>query len=121
MNMTGGSYSSCYLYFLYSNATAPTAIYSLSLHDALPISALGQTGTYTIFIDPQGAATGGVTVQLNNESGVADACTAGTAVARMTTTAGGQDARLTFSGTAGQRVSLAVTNVTNPTAYVYLV
>src|SRR5437762_14130413 len=96
MNMTGGSYSSCYLYFLYSNATAPTAIYSLSLHDALPISALGQTGTYTIFIDPQGAATGGVTVQLNNDSDVTGTITAGGSPVTVTTTVVGQDARLTF-------------------------
>jgi hypothetical protein len=33
----------------------------------------------------------------------------------------GQDARLTFNGTSGQRVSLEVTSVTNPSAYVYLV
>src|SRR5262249_57248664 len=30
--------SSCPLYFSFSNAAAPTAIYPLSLHDALPIS-----------------------------------------------------------------------------------
>ena len=39
----------------------------------------------------------------------------------VSTTAPGQNARLSFDGTAGQRVSIRVANVTMPNAYVSLV
>jgi hypothetical protein len=39
----------------------------------------------------------------------------------VTTTTAGQDGRLTFSGTAGQRITALVTNASNPMAYVKLV
>ena len=39
----------------------------------------------------------------------------------VTTTTAGQDGRVSFSGTAGQRISVRVTNVTNPAGYVNLV
>jgi len=64
---------------------------------------------------------GSETLQLNNDSDVTGTITAGGSAVTVTTTVVGQDARQTFSGTAGQRVSLAVTSVTNPSAYVYLV
>jgi hypothetical protein len=81
---------------------------------------LAQTGTYTIFIDPQGPATGGVTVQVNNDSDVTGTITPGGSAVTVTTTVPGQDARLTFTGTANQRVSLLSTNTTTST-YVNLV
>jgi YD repeat-containing protein len=121
MNLTSGSYSSCYLTLKNPDGTTLTSGSCSGATGFVDTAALGQTGTYTIFIDPQGVATGGVTVQLNNDSDVTGTITAGGSPVTVTTTVVGQDARLTFSGTVGQRVSLAVTNVTNPTAYVYLV
>src|SRR5436305_3100423 len=35
----------CFLYLFFFNDTAPTEIYTLSLHDALPISPVSYTGT----------------------------------------------------------------------------
>src|SRR5438034_5328243 len=46
--------------------------------------------SYTIFIDPQGAATGGVTVQLNNDSDVTGTITAGGSPVTVTTTVVGR-------------------------------
>jgi YD repeat-containing protein len=73
---------------------------------------LSQTGTFTIFIDPQGTKTGGVTVQVNSDSDVTGTIIPGGPAVTVTTTAPGQDVRLTFSAAANQRVSLVTTNVT---------
>jgi len=71
---------------------------------------LPATGTYTIVIDPASTATGGVTLTLNNVIDATGTITANGDPVTTTTTTEGQNARLTFSGTAGQRVSLKGTN-----------
>jgi hypothetical protein len=58
-------------------------------------------------------------VQLNDDTDATGAITIDGAPVTATTVQG-QDARLTFSATAGQRVFLQVTNVTNPSATVSL-
>ena len=92
---------------------------------------LGATGTYTILLDPQGTATGSTTLTLYDvpadDSGT---IIAGGAPASVTTTVPGQNAKRTFGGTAGQRISLNITGVTissmtvgirNPDGQTYLV
>ena len=68
---------------------------------------LPQAGTYTIVVDPQGAATGSSAVRLFDVPPDAAAAIAlgGPAVPLATTTPG-QNARLTFTGVAGRRASL---------------
>ncbi|WP_203912639.1 RHS repeat-associated core domain-containing protein [Rhizocola hellebori] len=68
------------------------------------------SGTYEVLIDPSAARTGSVTATLSSEvdAGIVDAVGAGTAV---TVVRPGQDARVAFAGTAGQRLSLAGTNL----------
>ena len=63
-------------------------------------------GTYTIFVDPQAAVVGSVTLTLYNVPGRSERADrpGGPAVA-VTTTTPGQNAKLTFDGTAGQRVA----------------
>ena len=78
---------------------------------------LPATGTYTIQVDPQLLATGSATVQVYNvpanPSSPITACTALPCTpTTATTTAPGQNAGLTFSGTAGQRVSVLAGNST---------
>jgi subtilisin-like proprotein convertase family protein len=75
-----------------------------------PPSTLPTTGTYTIVIDPSGTYTGNVTLKLMsyltgtlNLDGTATTSTIATV---------GQNALYTFSGTAGQWVSLGITGVT---------
>jgi YD repeat-containing protein len=72
---------------------------------------LPTTGTYTVFVDPQGTVTGSITVLLNSFADVTGTISAGTALTATTTTPG-QNAFYTFSGTAGQQVSINITSST---------
>jgi hypothetical protein len=69
----------------------------------LPIS-----GTYSIVVDPQGSATGELTLRLHDVPGDATAAAAPDGSATVTTATPGQNARVTFAGTAGSRVSVKV-------------
>jgi hypothetical protein len=74
---------------------------------------LPATGTYTIVVDPTGTTTGSVTLTLYAVPGdAAGTITPGGAAVSVAMTVPGQNASLTFAGTAGNRVSLRLTNVT---------
>ena len=75
--------------------------------------ALPATGRYRILVDPQGTSTGSMTLTLYDvpPDTTATISPAGPPVA-VSATVPGQNATATFGGTAGQRVSLALTNVT---------
>ena len=62
-------------------------------------------GTYTILLDPQGAATGSLTAQILSVPPTAadKVATIGGPAATATTTAPGQNATWSFAGAAGQR------------------
>ncbi len=77
---------------------------------------LPATGTYTILLDPTGAYTGNVTVTVSSELG-GEIVPQGAAVPIAISRAG-QNARYTFSGTAGQAVSLQLSDVTIRSGYV---
>jgi YD repeat-containing protein len=117
LNLTSGTYSVCNLSLINPDGTTLTTDYGgcSGSTDFVNTVALTQTGTYTIFIDPQGTATGGVTVQVNNDSDITGTITPGGSPVTVTTTVPGQDARLTFTGTANQHVSLLSTSVTTST------
>lgn len=68
------------------------------------------TGTYTILVDPTDNATGSVTLALYSVTDVTGTITAGGPAVTVTTTAPGQNATLTLSGTGGQRISVFGTN-----------
>lgn len=75
-----------------------------------PPSTLPTTGTYSIVVDPAGTNTGTITLTLMSYlSGTLSLD--GTATV-STISSIGQNARYTFTGTAGQWVSLGMTNVT---------
>ena len=76
----------------------------------LDLAALTVTGTYTVLIDPNGVGTGSTTLWLSSE--VSGTITLGGAAVPVSVVRPGQRVRLTFSGTAGQRVSLNATAVT---------
>ena len=79
----------------------------------IDVTTLPSTGTYTILVDPNTLATGSLTLALNSVpadySGTITATTGGSSVT-VTTSVSGQNGALTFSGTAGQRISLQGTN-----------
>lgn len=73
---------------------------------------LPATGTYTILIDPIGTNTGSIGFTLYNSTDATGTITPGGSAVTVSTTVPGQNVRLTFSGSAGQRVSLQLTNST---------
>ena len=73
---------------------------------------LSQTGTYTIFISGQGSATGSHTVRVVQAADATAVATIGGPAVTTTTTIPGQNARVTFDGTAGQLVSWLFSSVT---------
>jgi hypothetical protein len=77
---------------------------------ALDMPALPSTGTYSVLVDPGGVATGNITLTLSQE--VTGTITIDGPAVTASVTRSGQRARLTFSGTAGQRLSLALTGPT---------
>ncbi|QDY07874.1 hypothetical protein FJK98_12430 [Micromonospora sp. HM134] len=67
-------------------------------------------GTYSILLNPDGMYTGAVTLQVHDVPADATAAvTPGGAAATLTTTVPGQNATLTFPGSAGQVVTVAMT------------
>jgi len=78
---------------------------------------LPTAGTYAVFLDPNGSATGSATVQIYDVPPDAGGpITPSGAPATVNTTVPGQNARLTFAATAGQRVSLRISNVSYTSA-----
>jgi hypothetical protein len=78
--------------------------------DALTIPV---TGTYTVQVDPNGTNIGSITLTLSDvPPDVTGPIVAGGPSVTVNLTASGQNARLTFSGTTGQRVSLKATGTT---------
>jgi YD repeat-containing protein len=71
----------------------------------LPVS-----GSYKIVLDPQGTATGSVTLRLYRASDVVGTLPSGTP--KVITTGIGQNARYTFSASAGSRLSLRTSSAT---------
>jgi YD repeat-containing protein len=63
-------------------------------------------GTYTILIDPSGTSTGNMTLTLYGVTDTTTTITPNGPAVTVTTTIPGQNARLTFTGTAGQRISI---------------
>ncbi len=86
----------------------PSCMETSGFIDALT---LASTGTYTIVIDPASVAAGSLTLTLYDlPADVMGTITPGGSPVTVSTTTPGQNATLTFVGTAGQRVSLRGTN-----------
>jgi hypothetical protein len=70
---------------------------------------LSDTGTYVITVNPGGLNVGSATLTLHDvPTDAAASIVPGGSAVQVTTTAPGQNAQVSFSGTAGQRVSLTV-------------
>jgi hypothetical protein len=70
---------------------------------------LTTTGTYNILVDPQGSATGHMTLTLYDSSDLTGTITPGGSAVNVTVSRPGQNANLTFTGVAGQRITVLVT------------
>lgn len=86
---------------------------------SLDLPVLPMAGTYTIFLDPVSTYTGNVTVTLSTE--MTGTITPGGSAVPITISRVGQNARYSFTGTAGQTVSLQLSSVTITSGYVSLI
>src|SRR5215213_7729795 len=121
MNLSSVTINGAYVSLLRPDGSQQTYVYTGTGGTFMDSQLLTTPGTYTLFVDPQGTNTGAMTVQLLNiTDNVGATITPGGAPVTVSTTQPGQNARVTFAGTAGQRVSLSLTGETNPGAYVYL-
>ena len=77
---------------------------------------LTSTGTYTILVDPNGTNTGNLNFTLHNASDVLATISSGGSSPAVTVTVPGQNARVSFVGTAGQRISVGLSSVTMATS-----
>jgi hypothetical protein len=76
-------------------------------------------GTYTVTIDPQSSTTGSVTLTLYDVPADATATmTIGGAAQPVSVGTPGQNARVTFDGTAGRSISLKLSSITISSSYV---
>jgi hypothetical protein len=87
------------------NGTQLGSVYSDFLGRDLHIESLPVTGTYTIRIAPRGTYTGAKPITLSQDLIVGPIVVGGASVP-VNITRPGQRARLTFAGTAGQRLTL---------------
>ncbi len=102
-----------------TNLLAPLVIGSAGTF--VDTKTLPASGAYTIVIDPQSSYTGAVTLSLYDvPADVSGSITPGGAAVTVTATAPGQNARLTFAGSAGQRVSLKISSVTISQSHVVI-
>jgi subtilisin family serine protease len=77
------------------------------------VKTLTSTGTYTIVVDPQSNAVGSATLTLYDvPADPVVSIVPGGSSASVATSVPGQNARFTFSGVAGGRISVRLTNVT---------
>ena len=78
---------------------------------------LGSTGTYTLYLNPFGEATGSISVSINNAQDVTTpTISIGGSAHTYATTVYGQDVRLSFAGTMAQQIAVYATGVSNPYA-----
>jgi hypothetical protein len=81
--------------------------------DFLDAVTLPEDGTYAIEIDPPGENIGGVNVTLYDITDLTAAGTVGGPAVDLTFTTPGQNAAITFDGSAGARVGLAFTGISS--------
>ena len=93
---------------LHPDGTTLASNFVFSKGRSIHAGPLPDTGTHTIIVDPQDANTVSLTLTLSEP--VTGALTIGGASLPVTLRPG-QEARLTFEGTMGQRASLGVTEV----------
>ena len=119
LRMTGVSIgtSSCCSTFVSIRAPNGTALLTPSYVGRsgafVDAKTLPATGDYLILVDPQGTASGNMTLTLYDVPPDSTApIEAGGGPATVTTTTPGENAKLTFGGAAGQRVALEMSGVT---------
>jgi YD repeat-containing protein len=110
VSLTGGSYNWLNVSIKKPDGSALVSS-TLAGNGFFDTQALPVAGTYTILVDPWDMSTGSVTLTLYDvpADATSTAAVGGSAVT-VTTTVPGQNAQLTFSGTAAQQINVTFTN-----------
>ena len=116
-NVTIGSSSCCSARVSITKPDGTTLVFATPVGTSggfLDTRALPVSGTYTILVDPQAADVGSMTLTLYDvpPDMSASITPGGPAVTVSMGPVPGQNALVTFSGTAGQRIALSMSNVT---------
>jgi YD repeat-containing protein len=112
LKVNSNTIASCVVRIYNPNGSTLNSITANTSGGFMDTPLLPATGTYTILIDPDSTNTGSINFTLNNASDVSASITPGGPAVTVTTTVIGQNAQLTFSGTASQRISLKMSSVT---------
>src|SRR5215211_692790 len=110
-NVTVGTSTCCSLKLSIPGAT-PQPVLMGRNGGVLDTVRLPSTRSYSVLVDPQGTDAGSVTLQLYDVPPDVTGPLAFGSPTSVTTTAPGQNGALTFTGVAGQRVSLKLSGVT---------
>ena len=111
ISFTGGSF--CRTYLKNPDGSTISSVFFGSPSGFLDVQTLPTTGTYTILIDPTDGAVGNVTVTLYDvPADASDSVTVGGSAVTVTMSTPGQNANVTFAGTASQQVTVRITNTT---------
>ena len=113
VNLTSGTFSSCIVVSILNpnnSVLASTNLCGSSVF--IDSTTLPLTGTYTIYINPQSTATGSVTVSLYAFGDITTSTGENGPPVALNITTPGQNAKVTFSGTTGDRISVNFTNCT---------
>jgi len=105
---SGGTFAGCCEHLrLFNPSGTQVAVIRIDASGFMDAQTLAQTGTYTIVVDPEGAITGSLTLTLDDvPPDSLHPIDPGGPPVTVTTTTPGQNAQLTFSGSAGQRISV---------------
>jgi YD repeat-containing protein len=106
LKLTAVTISSSYVYIYKPDGSIFGSISVNTSGGFIDTQTLPVDGTYTILVDPSSTNTGSMTLNLYGVADVTGTITAGGAAVTVTTTIPGQNAQLTFAGTAGQRMSI---------------
>jgi len=94
------------------DATQLTSTFTCGASIFIEPQQLPVNGTYTIEIDPSGGGTGSATTNAYNVTDVSGSVTINGSAFALTTTVPGQNANITFSGTASQLATVRVASST---------
>jgi YD repeat-containing protein len=118
-NATFPDYATLFIYSPDGPPIGPSSSVNSSGPFFIGATTLGYAGTYKIYIAPEGTDTGKITTTLYNATPVTGTITAGGSAVTATTTVPGQNAQYTFTGTANERVSLAIQNVSYSSSFFF--
>ena len=100
------------LAFVRPDGSQDTSVGTCTASAFLDAVDIDQAGTWTVLVDPQGAATGTATLQAFNAQDQMGPITLDNTPVDVSVTSPGQDASFHFSGTTGENVTAQVTSAT---------